>query len=178
MVEMAMSFAQALYEIAQESNKEDTFLNEFCDLSLIWSENEELVQMMSHPKISRAEKREFLHTLFEGQIDSVLLRFLDVLVQHDMAGHLCDIYDAFVSCYQGAHHIEVVKVQSAIQLDEMQIDSLKEMLEKKLNKKVELDIKVDPSLIAGLRVQTKDYLFDNSIISKLKNMKETLQGSN
>jgi F0F1-type ATP synthase delta subunit len=54
--------------------------------------------------------------------------------------------------------------------------SLKAMLEKKMNKKVELDIKEDPSLIAGLRVQTSRFVLDNSALARLNAMKEKLKG--
>jgi F0F1-type ATP synthase delta subunit len=50
------------------------------------------------------------------------------------------------------------------------------MLEKKMNKKVELDIKEDPSLIAGLRVQTSRFVLDNSALARLNAMKEKLKG--
>ena len=50
-------------------------------------------------------------------------------------------------------------MESASELDAKQKSSLKQMLETKLNKTVELDIAIKPELIAGMKGMYKRYGF-------------------
>ncbi len=63
---------------------------------------------------------------------------------------------------------------SASKLGEDQLSRLKEMLEKKLNKTLELEVQVDSSLIAGIKVQANDLVMDNTVIAKIDAMKEAI----
>lgn len=54
------------------------------------------------------------------------------------------------------------------------LKSLQKVLKEKLNKDIKISVEVDPSLIAGLKVQTKDMVMDNTIVSKIDAMKEAM----
>lgn len=54
----------------------------------------------------------------------MVYRFLIVMNEHKMLSHMKEIYQAYVSCYEEKYDIEVVKVMSAIELDEEQIEKL------------------------------------------------------
>ena len=174
MVNTYAPFATALYELGQETNKTALFMDELKQLSDVWMSEKEFVLALNHPKITTVEKKEWITSLFKGKIDAVLLQFLLVLTEHGVIANVSDIYLAFVNCYRVDQNIEEVTVETAYALDESRIQSLKEMLEKKLNKKIELVIKEDASLIAGLRVRAQDVVLDNTLVSRLERMKEQL----
>jgi len=146
------------------------------ELAGIWNQNADVVKALAHPKVTRVQKREWLTELFGGKIDDIVLRFLCILTEHNVVAHIPEIYEGYISIWRHANNIEVVKVTSASSLSEKQQADLRKMLEKKMNKKVELEIKEDPSLIAGLRVQTSQFVLDNSALSRLNAMKEKLKG--
>ena len=174
MVKTYLPFASALYELGKESDKTSVFMTELQDLCTVWNSEKEFILALNHPKIKTAEKKEWLTSLFKGKIDPVLLQFLLVLTEHGVVANLPEVYAAYVSCYREDEQIEEVVVESAVALDDSQIQALKEMLEKKLNKKIELAIKIDESLIAGLRVRAQDVVLDNTLVSRLDRMKEQL----
>lgn len=174
MVEALMPFGQAIYEVAKEADKEVEYMKVLKELSSVWTSEKDFVLALGHPKIARATKKAWLEELFSSKLDSTMMQMLVVLNQHDVINKLPEIYDAYVEFYQKAHDIEIVKVESASKLDEEQVASLKKMLEEKLDKTIELNIKVDPELIAGLRVRTNDIVLDNTVLSRLKVMKEKL----
>ncbi len=175
---MVEPYSQALYEVASENHKEDVYRTSLQQLAQVWKDNQELVQFLKHPKVLRQQKEDLLRSMIAGQVDETLERFIYVCNAHDVSAYLPEIYDAYVDCYYRAHHIEKVKVVSATDLDETQIASLKNVLEKKLNKKIECDIRVDASLIAGMRVQTSQFVLDNTILSKAETMKEQIRNRN
>lgn len=175
MVEEWMPYAQAVYEIAKETKKEEEFLKSLRELSQIWNEEKEFVLALSHPKIAKATKKEWLLSLFEKELDPILMQTLLVFNEHGVIQALAKITEAFETCYQEDHDIQNVLVKSACVLDPAQEASLKKMLEKKLNKEVTLSVKIEPELIAGLRVQAGDLVLDNTVLSRLEAIKEKIK---
>lgn len=174
MVEALMPYAQAIYEVAKEANKEEAYMEVLKELSSIWENEKDFVCALGHPKIARATKRGWLKELFSASLDDVMMQTLFVLNEHNVVNQLDDIYDAYVECYRKAHGIEIVKVESASKLEDEQVSSLKKMLEEKLDKTIELDIKIKPELIAGLRVVASDIVLDNTVLSRLNAIKEKI----
>ena len=56
---------------------------------------------------------------------------------------------------------------SAVALSEQQCEALKEKLEKISGKKISLSIKIDPSVLAGLRVEVEGTQLDGTVQSRL-----------
>lgn len=176
MVGTWMPYAQAIFEIARDTGKEDKYMSDLESLSSIWQQEKEFMLALSHPKIAKATKKAWLLNLFEDQLDATLIQALLVFNEHDVIANLPQIYQAFLKCYRDAHDIEIIKVESASELDAKQKASLKQMLETKLDKTVELDIAIKPELIAGMKVHTKDMVLDNTVLSRLEAIKEKISG--
>lgn len=167
-------YAEALFELAQDSKQEIAWMSELKQVAQVITSVSELSQILAHPSIPRVKKKEIIQTAFESELDTTVFRFLLVLNEHNEFSHLDKISDAYEACYRKRHRIEIVKVTSASKLDEDQLSRLKEMLEKKLNKTLELEVQVDPSLIAGIKVQASDLVMDNTLVAKINAMKEAI----
>ena len=174
MVKTYGPYASALFELGKETDKEQLFMNQLENLKKIWESEADFCLALEHPKIKKEEKKQWLTNLFEKETDPVLFQFLLVLNEHGVVAHLPQIYEEYVACYREDRNIERVVVESAADLESSQISALTEMLEKKLNKKIELVIKVNPALIAGLRIQAQDVVLDNTFASRLERMQEKL----
>ncbi|MDX8417672.1 MAG: ATP synthase F1 subunit delta [Absicoccus sp.] len=176
MIDM-MPYAQALFEIGIESQKDAIYLDQLKACASVWMSDQELVAVLKHPKIKREQKEQILSACFEKAVDPVVFRYLRVLNQHDLCAYIPEIYQAYKKCYDKYHHIEMVEVYSAASLDAKQVEDLKKVLSKRLHKTVELDVKVDPKLIAGLKVQTADFVLDNTVLARANEMKEQIKKS-
>lgn len=167
-------YAMALLELGKDREEEKKYMEQLCEIANLFDTLPELRQLFSHPNIENEKKTEIIKSAFENQVDDMVYRFLIVMNEHKMLSHMKEIYQAYVSCYEEKYDIEVVKVMSAIELDEEQIEKLTKVLKEKLNKDIKISVEVDPSLIAGLKVQTKDMVMDNTIVSKIDAMKEAM----
>ena len=175
MVEHMMPYRQATYEIAKEADKEAEYKGVLYELSLIWEKEPSFVLALSHPKISKAEKQKWLMELFEDSLPPVMMKTLLIFNEHGVIQALPDIYKAYVQCFEKDHDIENVLVETACPLDEKQQTSLQKMLEQKLHKTISLTYKIDPELIAGLRVRAGDLVLDNTVLSRLEAIKEKIR---
>ena len=174
MVESLQPYGQALYDVAKETNKEAEYLHILEELCRIWKREKDFVLVLSHPKISKTKKKTLLMNLFSSPLDPTLMQTLLVFTEHGVVFALPKIFEAYQKCYQEDHNIELVLVKSASALSAEQVDSLTKMLEKKLQKKVSLTVKIEPELIAGLRVQAGNLVLDNTLLSSLETIKEKI----
>ncbi len=66
------------------------------------------------------------------------------------------------------------EVITAYPLEEKEIEEIKDKIEKKIGKKVELEVKEDPSLIGGFLVKAGSYVLDASVRFYMKKLQQQL----
>jgi len=67
-----------------------------------------------------------------------------------------------------------VRVSSAVQLSDEQETRLANKLAKEFNKEINMTLNVDPSLLGGLRIVAGHTVIDNSIKTRIADMKKNI----
>jgi len=67
-----------------------------------------------------------------------------------------------------------VKIETAFELEQGQVDSIVAILAKRLNKKIDPSVNVDRSLIGGVRINVGDQVWDASVRGRLQDMETNL----
>lgn len=169
---IATEYSEALFELATEAQKVREYKNQLIEMNQVISENSDLKQVLYSPKINKEDKKSILKQIFS--YDTMVMNFVQLLVDRNHISAISAIKDAFVSAANTYLNIEVVKVTSATELQETELKELKDLLEKKLNKEVEIVSEVVPENIAGIRIKVKDVVYDNTVASKLDKMKQEI----
>lgn len=149
--------------------------------------------LKAHPELSRLlltatiayeEKEALIDSLLSYQeeekygkktIASVETRdFIKLLVDKKRFSLFEKIVDEFHRHYNLDQGVEEARVVTAFRLDERQSGELKLSLENKFQKKVILTNEIDPELIGGLIVYTRDQVIDGSLREKLQSLKKAL----
>lgn len=177
MVDKSLPFAQALLSIGQDNGQEDQYLEDLNELKMMFEQVDQLALVLSHPGVDRKTKENILIESCQDSMDSSFIDFLKVTCRHGMAGELKQIANNYAQLLDESRNIQTVKITSSIELDEKQKAKLTTILEKKLNGKVKLECTIDPSLIAGMKIQTEDAILDASYLKALEKMKEQLTKS-
>lgn len=120
------------------------------------------------------------HSIFgEGPLPEelakgVLADFLAFLAHKNRHAFADEILERFLEL--ALEHIGVMKVEvvSAVPLTDEQLARLQQKLVQRSQKKVQLSHRVDPSLIAGLRLIAGDMVMDTSVKGSLAGMKENI----
>ncbi|MEG1639246.1 MAG: F0F1 ATP synthase subunit delta [Erysipelotrichaceae bacterium] len=170
----AQGYGIALYELGKEENACETYKLQLAMMRDVLIENPDLWKILSHPKISREEKKTVVSTIFNKDISHTILNFVYLLLDKNRISSLPSITKAYMNLYNEDHNIEIAYVKSAKPLTKKELDDLKKMLEKKLNKEIEFEIGIDETLLAGLRVRIKDEVIDNSAKSRLQRLKNNV----
>ena len=95
MVETWTPYAQAIFEIARDTGKEEKYMSDLESLSSIWQQEKDFVLALSHPKITKATKKTWLLNLFEDRLDATMMQTLLVFNEHDVIANLPQIYQAY-----------------------------------------------------------------------------------
>lgn len=175
MDKLAIEYGGGLFELAEEEGISDELLVQVRFLRTILKENPGYIRLMASHKVSKEEKRQLLHTAFEGKMHVYLYNFVCLMSDRGYFSSIPVCLDQFEECYREKRGIIPVKVTSAVPLSDKQKQSICASVEKKTGKRAEMQFFVDSGLIAGLRVEADGRLFENSAKSKFEEIRRLLQ---
>lgn len=91
-----------------------------------------------------------------------------LLIKHNRSFYIPDVLLWIAHLYKQEKNIAEFLIKSSQKLDQQQVTSITHFLERLVNKKIIGIPSVDTSLIAGLRLQSNDYIWEYSIRKQLK----------
>lgn len=167
-------YALALFNAAESAGATQQIQENLFLISELWEKNAELRSFLEAPHISTEDKERVVQKSFREKISELLLQFLLFLLNKDRLQQISEIAIQYDKLLKEKLGIVESLVTTAFPLDEKLSLSLKERLEKKTRKKVNLIFETDPSLIGGIRVVIGNQIIDYSISSELYKLKENL----
>lgn len=165
---VSKTYGDALFELAVEENRTDSLLEEIQMVQAVLKENEDFEKILMHPEIPNTEKIQVIENVFKGHTSDALTGFLRIVVTKGRYKDLPEIFAYFIARVKEYKNIGVAQVTSAVPVT----DGQKAKIEKKLldtthYETMEIDYKVDESLIGGLMIRIGDRVVDSTIKSKL-----------
>jgi len=147
MTETARVYGGSLYELAQEEHLEEEILSEMKEIRALFRENPEYPRLLSEPSIPRKERIGLIDAAFGSQAEPYLVNFIKLLCEKNL--------------------LREAVVTSAASLSKEQEELLKKKLETMSGKTVVMELKTDPSVLAGVRVELDGKLFDGTVKGRL-----------
>lgn len=171
---LARPYAVAAFKRAQETGSATKWSASLAFLSTVISAKE-IDAIVNNPKVTKERLSALLLDIGQGTIDVENENFLKLLIQNSRLDLLPQIAAQFEQ-YKADHEGYVdAEVTSAFALSTEEQKKLAINLEKKLNKKVRINITVDQSLIGGILVRAGDSVIDGSVRGQLQHMQKSLQ---
>ncbi|MDR3595492.1 F0F1 ATP synthase subunit delta [Clostridium sp.] len=167
-------YALALYEIAEKNNKVDDYLRDLREICNIFDENEDFYQVIRHPKINTAKKKQIFTDLFNGKIDEELLSFMLVLIEKGRILQLKDKLNQMEKIDLERRNMVRGVVKTAVPLLSEELEQLKAIFEKKYDKTILFNTEIDKSLLGGVYVKVGNDIIDGTVKSKIDEMKELM----
>jgi F-type H+-transporting ATPase subunit delta len=103
------------------------------------------------------------------------LKFLGLLAANGRAAALPHVIDAFARLSAAARGAVSAEVTTAVPLTGAQARGVAAALRQALGKDPEIETRVDPAILGGIKVQVGSRLFDASLKSKLDSLKFALK---
>ncbi len=167
-VRIADIYAGCLAEVARgTADKGDTVAQDLEALARVLAEEPQFRAFLMSPYFSESAKQDMLRRIFEGKVDPITLNFLLVVVGHHRESVLDQMIERFRQLTQTRHGRQAVRATVARPLSDEQQAGLTQNLTDALKAQVDLEVRVDPSIIGGIVIHYAGRKVDNSIRTRL-----------
>ncbi|WP_338985196.1 F0F1 ATP synthase subunit delta [Spiroplasma endosymbiont of Diplazon laetatorius] len=168
------NWATAICELAIEEKKVESFTETFEDLKKIFEENQEAIDYLSNKFISLDKRIKFVDEVFKKEIDLLILNFLKLITERENFFSINYILKATIKKLWESLEIKKGIIFSTIEIDKKSISIMEEKIHKKINQRIKLENQIDNSLIAGIRIEVANNVFDYSLKGKVEDMKNSI----
>lgn len=167
-------YALALYEVAEEKGKVEEYLNDLREICNIIETNKDFYEVIKHPQINTRKKKQTFINIFKGQIDEELLSFLLILIEKDRILYLREKLLEMEKIDLERKNTLRGTIKTAVPLLDEELEKLKQIFEAKYNKNIIFETKVQKNLLGGVYVRIGNDVIDDTIKSKIDEMKELM----
>lgn len=171
---LARPYAEAVFKLALESGGLERWSETLQFLSAVEADPA-MQQLTGNPKVQGAQLTETIRNIGAGRLDADAGMFVQVLVENRRIPLLPQIAEQFEHLKQEHEGILEATIASAFPIDDQQLRSLVQDLEKRFKRRVQASVTIDPSLIGGVRMTVGDVVIDGSVRAQLDQMATALK---
>jgi len=171
-------YATALFELAREANSVDQVGTDLANFQTLLDESQDLTRLVRSPVFSAEDQISALTALCEkANIKSLALNFIKLAAQNRRLFVLSDMIKAYRTLVAQSKGEISAEVTSADALSSKHLDDLKAAIKASVGQDVQLSTRVDPAILGGLIVKVGSRMVDNSLKTKLQNLKIAMKGT-
>ncbi len=161
--QVAKVYGHALFDLAQERNLIDTAWEEFNSLAEYLKQDRAFLNFMTAPQALRSHKTDLIKKVFGGRFEKPFLDFLMILTEKHRINFLAEIIDEFDRLVRAEKGIVRAVCITTAPLTEEERMQMIDRLVKKTSLKIELEEKIDKSIIGGVILILHNQIIDGSI---------------
>jgi len=133
--------------------------------------------MIRSPLFTRTEQSKAMAAIIDkAGVGDMTRRFVLVVAENRRLFILPQIIKTYLAELRRRRGEVTAEVTSAVQLSDAQQAALVEALRAKVGGKIQIEVKIDKSLIGGLIVKVGSRMIDSSLRSKLQRMQLAMKG--
>ena len=177
MTQVVSTYAQALYSLAKDEGLGRQILEEMAVLAQAFKEEPDFVRLLSVPNLSKETRCGIVDESFRNRVHPYLLNFLKILTEKGYARHFADCAAAYRAAYNADHGILSVSAVSAVALSDVQKDKLTEKLSRITGKTIELQCRIDPAVLGGIRLDYDGKRVDGTVKNRMDAIRDLLKNT-
>ncbi len=174
---LAGRYATALFELARDRSQLEAVEQSLAKLRQALIEVPEFKTVTTSPELSRHQaERTVLAVADHLGVDPLTRNFLGVLSENRrlaQIGAVARDFDKLTAAHRGEVTAEVVSAHS---LSDEQMEALRKQLRTRVGRDVNIQSRIDPSILGGLVVKIGSRLIDNSIRTRLNTLASAMKG--
>lgn len=169
---VASRYAKSLLELAVENGQLEEVHRDMNSVLEMAEQSADFVDAINSPVISSDQKLILIRALFGKSVTPLTSKFFELVSKKGREGLLPDMAKGFHRLYNEHLGIQRAEVVATIQLDEALRSTFKDIVKEVSGKdKVELIEKINPNVIGGFILRIEDRQLDESIKSKLQQLR-------
>jgi ATP synthase F1 delta subunit len=161
---LARRYARALYALSQHTVSAD-LLERLERWGALWAPRQKATSYLRlHCIDTEAQLRIIRQSLVDNEIKKIVEPLLELLARHKRLWLVGAVVQAYVAWYRRIAQIQVVEVSTVDRLTDEEVATIREWITRATGAhEVRLQMVIDPSLIAGIRLKSSTFLWEYSV---------------
>jgi F-type H+-transporting ATPase subunit delta len=173
---VAGRYASALFDLADSAGEADKVMGELDTFAAAVDQSADFARLVRSPVFSADDQVKALEAILPTLgISGLAANLLKLMARNRRLYVARDVVTGYRRLLADKRGAATAEVTSAEPLSDAQTTALKAALTAKTGKTIEIDAKVDPSLIGGLIVKLGSRMIDSSLKTKLSQLKIALK---
>ncbi len=169
---LARPYARAAFELANEQQRLNEWAQKLAFAAQVASEPQ-VNALFGDPRIAPTQLASLFLPQGENE-DTPFARFIATLADNGRLRELPEIAALFEQMKRDAERVLKVNVRSAAKIDESEIARLREALQRRFNREIELEQTLDPEVLGGAVIDAGDMVIDGSVRGRLARLEMAL----
>jgi F-type H+-transporting ATPase subunit delta len=165
------AYARALFEIAQAEGSLERVEDELFRVARAFESNDQLRSTLTDSTLPADRRQQVVEQLLGAKASATTVQLVSMLVTSGQVKEMPAIIDSLVKRASSEKAQEVAEVRSAIPLSDDQQKRLAAALSKATGKALNLKVVVDPSVLGGLVAVVGDEVIDDTVRTRLDQLK-------
>ena len=171
----ARPYARAIMDVVQSPDRATALVDELRRFEQARAGAAELHDLYANPGIDLAAKTNITRTIAQKLgLSDMAVKVLEVLIRNHRINELAAINEALLALIRQETGTVAAEVRAAQQPTPAEIEELRRTLEKKVGRKVEVEVSVDPALLGGFVAKVGSEVYDASVAGKINKFRESL----
>ncbi len=172
----AIEYAKAIFELAKEEKQVEQIYDELLGLEEIFKDDPKLLFWFTTLEIGNNNKLDFFEQCFSKHIHWIFNNFFHYLILKNDERLILKIFYKLESFLCQELKIIKVEVTTPYELTNTQLSKLEQVISRKLKSKIKILVKINESLIGGIKIRYGDKDFDGTVIAKLNDLRNKIKG--
>jgi len=169
-------YAQALFDLASDEKRVAAVEADLKSLKKALAESQDFRVLVGSPAFGAEEKGRGLSAIADkAKFNTTTKKFLGLLAANGRVAALPSVITGYEALSAKARGAVSAEVTTAVALTAAQAKGVAAALRQALGKDPEIETRVDPAILGGIKVQVGSRLFDASLKSKLDSLKFALK---
>ena len=177
MTDIVNVYGQAMYDLAKDEGLTEELLQQLNALNESFSAEPAFLQLLSAPSVPKQERCQVLDDSLRGQVHPYVLNFLKILTEKGYMRHFSGCCKLFVQQYNRDNGIVPVTAVTKLPLSEELRRKLVDKLSGITGKTIQLDCRVDPECLGGVRLELDGIQVDGTVRHRLDEMRKLLKNT-
>ena len=169
------SYSQALFELASENNSINDIEIQVSSILVLISKSKDFKDLIKDPTNKIEEQLKVMNIISEQfKFNELLKKFLGFAISKRRFFYIEKILKDFLTICSNARGEIIAELSAAKNLNESEINNIKDELSNTFGSNIKLNHKYDPGLIGGLIIKVGSIMVDTSIKNKLQQIEKKM----
>ena len=174
---LAGRYAAALFELAEDAKQLDQVADDLQQLAAMIDGSDDLLRLIQSPVISRDDQINAIGAVIDAaQFSDLTKNFVGVVAANRRLFAIPNMIKAYQAQLAASRGESTAEVVSAKALSDAQVKAVGDALKKVIGTKVQVEQRVDESLLGGLIVKVGSRMIDSSLKTQLQKMRLAMKG--